>query len=219
MNLTDINPRPTVNKMNQFVESRYGFKIDFDRMTMPRAQQLYARLEENLNQIKRQHGIYNTETNPRYNELFSIKESIGVWINQNSRMLTEGETSSAEVIVAAKGMVDDIQNMAEKISKMQNEDLVAIIDGARDQIGIDQAELFKEAATAALGTLLTTLQQQRESIDMAVRGLAGEQVSGAPMAPVSTAPASDMDQLGAEPGFAAADAAAGAGDGLGRERR
>lgn len=219
MNLTDINPRPTVNKMNQFVESRYGFKIDFDRMTMPRAQQLYARLEENLNQIKRQHGIYNTETNPRYNELFSIKESIGVWINQNSRMLTEGETSSAEVIVAAKGMVDDIQNMAEKISKMQNEDLVAIIDGARDQIGIDQAELFKEAATAALGTLLTTLQQQRESIDMAVRGLAGEQVGGAPMAPVSTAPASDMDQLGAEPGFAAADAAAGAGDGLGRERR
>lgn len=217
MNLTDINLRPTAKKLNRFVESRFGFQIDFDRMTVPRAQQLYQRLEENLNEIKRQHGIYYTETNPRYTELFSIKESIGLWLDQNSRYLTEGETSSAEVIVAAKGMVDDIQDMAEKISKMQNEDLVAVIDSARDQIGIDQADVFKEAATASLGTLLTTLQQQREALDLAVRALAGEQVGG-PMAPQPMAMASDLDQMAA-PEAAAAPAPAPVEGGIGRERR
>jgi hypothetical protein len=215
MNLTDINLRPTAKKLNRFVESRFGFQIDFDRMTVPRAQQLYQRLEENLNEIKRQHGIYHTETNPRYTELFSIKESIGLWLDQNSRYLTEGETSSAEVIVAAKGMVDNIQDMAEKISKMQNEDLVAVIDSARDQIGIDQADVFKEAAAASLGTLLTTLQQQREALDLAVRALAGEQVGG-PMAPQPMAMASDMDQIpAAEPAAAPVPAEGG----IGRERR
>lgn len=217
MNLTDINPRPTARKLNRFVESRFGFQIDFDRLTVPRAQQMYRRLEENLNDIKRQHGIYNTETNAKYTELFSVKESLGLWLDQNSRYLTEGETSSAEVIVAAKGMVDAIQDMAEKISKMQNEDLVAVIDSARDQIGIDQADVFKESAATALGTLLTTLQQQREALDLAVRGLAGEQVAG-PMAPQPMAAASDLDQMGAAPEEIAAAPAPETG-GIGRERR
>ena len=215
MNLTDINPRPTAQKLNRFVESRFGFQIDFDRLTVPRAQQMYRRLEENLNDIKRQHGIYNTETNAKYTELFSVKESLGLWLDQQSQYLTEGETSSAEVIVAAKGMVDEIQNMAEKISKMQNEDLVAVIDSARDQIGIDQADVFKETTNAALATLLTTLQQQREALDMAVRALAGEQVGG-PMAPQPMAAASDLDQMAAPEEVAAAPAPAA---GIGRERR
>lgn len=215
MNLTDINPRPTAQKLNRFVESRFGFQIDFDRLTVPRAQQMYRRLEENLNDIKRQHGIYNTETNAKYTELFSVKESLGLWLDQQSQYLTEGETSSAEVIVAAKGMVDEIQNMAEKISKMQNEDLVAVIDSARDQIGIDQADVFKETTNAALATLLTTLQQQREALDMAVRALAGEQVGG-PMAPQPMAAASDLDQMAAPEEVAAAPAPAA---GMGRERR
>ena len=216
MNLTDINLRPTAKKLNRFVESRFGFQIDFARLTVPRAQQMYQRLEENLNEIKRQHGIYNTETNPKYTELFSVKESLGIWLEHQSRYLTEGETSSAEVIVAAKGMVDDIQDMAEKISKMQNEDLVAVVDSARDQIGIDQADVFKESANASLATLLTTLQQQREALDLAVRTLAGEQVGG-PMAPQPMAAASDIDQMAVAPAAPAAPAPAEAG--LGRERR
>jgi len=217
MNLTEINPKATPVRLNKFFESRFGFTIDFENLTLSKARKIYRTLDENLNKIKSSYGVHFSETNPKYTELLSVKEGLSLWIRQN-RVLTEGEVSEAEVKVAARKMVDEIQGMAEKISKMQNEELVAIIQKARDEIGIQQADSFKEAAFASLSTLLTTLQQQQDTLDLAVRTLAGEE--GTAMA-MPEAPVSDLDQLGTvpEPTFQATAGAAGGTAPMGRERR
>ena len=107
------NPIPNAKKLNRFYESRFGFTIDFNKLTVPKARRIYKQLEENLVKIKQSHGIYNTELNPKYTELLTVKEGLSLWLQQN-RVLKEDEATEAEVKVAAKGMVDEIQSMIEK---------------------------------------------------------------------------------------------------------
>jgi flagellar hook-basal body complex protein FliE len=137
----------------------------------------------------------------------------------------------SEAILAAKDMVDSIQDMLEKVSKMQVEQMPALIDTIRDQIGNEQADAFKNSVGQLLTGMLDSMTQAREQADGAARQLAGEQIAPGGMAmPGTPAPAmpsapemggagAELDQLAAGDEFAATDAAAGGPESLGRETR
>jgi hypothetical protein len=93
---------------------------------------------------------------------------------EQRRKLKEGEMGKSEAILAAKDMVDTAQDMIEKIGKMQNEQLPALIDSIRDQIGSEQADTFKNSVGQVLATLSQQAGQAREQLDNAARGLTGE---------------------------------------------
>lgn len=116
--------------------------------------------------------------------------------------LNEGEVDQASAIVAARGMVDEIQKMVEKISAMVNEELPPLMDTIRDRVGADQASAFGAAATQTLTPLLDAVKAAREGMDGAARTVAGE----AP-APMATGAGADIG-AGAAPG---ADLGANAG--------
>jgi hypothetical protein len=230
MKLTEMRSAPTSKKLNKVMESRFGFAIDYDNLTLKKAYSLAKGLSESLDTIKRSHGAHKAEQNPKYMEMFMVRESLHRWMVENeTRFITESEMAKSEAILAAKDMVDSIQDMLEKISKMQNEQLPALLDTIRDQIGTDKAEGFKSTVSPLLQDLASTLQQGRESADSAARALAGEAVQqpmgmggadlgGAPGSDLGAPPSSDFDQEGGD-SFAATDAAAGGEDELGRERR
>ena len=166
-------------------------------------------------------------------ELMLVKEGLDKWMN-SEQGLFESELGRSEAVLAAKDIVDSVQDMLEKISKIQNEQVPALIDTIRDQIGSDQAEAFKTGISPMLADLYQALSTARESSDTAVRTLSGEQVA-APMdmgmgmdqglagMPPEGGMDSDLDaDLGAAPdtdGFDATDAAVGGEEELGRERR
>lgn len=237
MKLNDLGYKPTPKKINKVTESRFGFKIDFDNMTFKKAYSLATGITEGLDTIKRTHGIHVAEKNPQYMELLMVREGIHSWMAENKRhFIVESEMAKSEAILAAKSMVDEIQDMLEKISKMQNEQMPALLDTIRDQISSEKADGFKNAVSPILQDLAQTLQQGRESADSAARVLAGEQESGMDMGmgmgaglggdemagmaagevPGGVPPVSDLD---AGDAFAATDAAAGGEAELGRERR
>jgi hypothetical protein len=114
-----------------------------------------------------------------------------------STQLNEGEVDQASAIVAARGMVDEIQKMVEKIGAMINEELPSLMDTIRDRVGVDQAGAFGQAATNSLNPLMDAVKAAREQMDMAARTVAGEQVM--PMAPGGMAPPADLG-AGAAPG-------------------
>lgn len=221
MQLKDLTPKATPKKINKITESRFGFSVDYDRLTVSKAKALHKTIEENLNKIRRSAGFHTAHQNPRYMELLMVREGISKWLD-GRRSLTEGEVGQAEVILAAKNMVDNMQDMIEKVSKMQNEQLQNLLDSARDQLGSEQADAYKATVAPALQTLMDTLQQTRESLDSAARGLAGEQVAqpmaigGRTNSPNGAVAASDIDDSDS---FDALDAAAGGPETLGREMR
>ena len=233
MRLSEMRTEVTPQKINKIVESRFGFTVDYDNLTYAKAQRLSRALGENITAIKKSFGSHTAEQNPKYMELMLVKEGLDKWMG-SEQGLFESEMGRSEAVLAAKDIVDSVQDMLEKISKIQNEQVPALIDTIRDQIGGEQAEQFKSAISPTLTELYTALSTARESSDTAVRVLSGEQVAdtamdmGGDLAQPATdlggdlggAPESDFDaDLGDTDGFDATDAAVGGEEELGRERR
>lgn len=214
MKLQEMNLSKSSKRLNKVMESRFGFSIDYSKLSVPRAKRLMQAIGEGLERIKHSTNIHTAEKNPKYMELLLVREGLSTWLGQ--QVLVESEMGKSEVVLAAKDMVDSIQDMVEKISKLQNEQLPALLDSIRDQVGAEQAEAFKSQMGSVLSGLVDQLGQSRDTADSAARALAGEQVAQ-PMAmpsPEMPSPEQDFDQ----DEFAATDAAAGPNE-LGRARR
>jgi hypothetical protein len=224
---TEVTPQ----KINKVMESRFGFSVDYDNLTFAKAQRLSKALAENITAIKRSFGAHTAEKNPKYMELMLVKEGLDRWMG-SEQGLFESEMGQAEAVLAAKDITDSIQDMLEKVSKMQNEQVPALVDTIRDQIGMEQAEAFKSSIAPVLKSLYDCLSTGRETSDNASRVLAGEQVGAGDMsmggdtAGGMPTPEPDLgSDLDADAGdsFGAVDAAAGGTDTeepeLGRERR
>jgi hypothetical protein len=232
MKLSEMNTKFNAKKINKVMESRFGFAVDYNNLTFKKAYTLASSLSESLEKIKRTHGIHTAERNPQYMELLMVREGLHRWmISNKQQMINESEMGKSQAVLAAKDIVDTIQDMVEKISKMQNEQVPALIDTIRDQINPDQAEEFKNAIRPTLDTLYQSMNTGRDAADNAARALAGEQtaqsmdIGGAPGAPDlgpaagSTPAPLDMGNDMDTDQFAATDAAAGGTAELGREKR
>jgi hypothetical protein len=119
------------------------------------------------------------------------------------RLLRESEVQQAQVVIAAKAMVDDIQTMLEEVSTMQFKTLPPLVSEMQNQIGIDQAMQFNADVTKVLANLVQTVQAAKLEMDRALGVVTGEQSAAAP---------GQEPGLGAEPGLD--DPAAGAEPGL-----
>jgi len=177
MNLSQLNPGASANKMNHLLQSRFGFKLDYDRLTYSKAAALSNLVSENIARIRRSFGVHTAERNPKYMELLMVRESLGKWMRENQHLM-ESEMGKSEAILAAKDMVDSIQDMVEKVSKMQVEQLPALIDTIRDQIGMAEADNFKNAMSGLLSSISQELATARETADTSARQLAGEEGAG-----------------------------------------
>ena len=227
MKLAEMSTKST-RKINKLMESRFGFAINFSNLTVEKAERLSETIVANLDKIRHSVDLHTAERNPRYMELLTVKEGLSTWLEEHRTQLTEGEVGNAEVLLAAKNMVDSIQDAIEKVGKMQNEQLPELLDSIRDQVGAEQAEGFKNAVGTTLETLMQNLQTAREGVDGGVRILTGEQVDNPMAMPgddlsggdagLPPAPGSDLDQDETD-GFGATDAAVGGAEELGRELR
>lgn len=223
MNLNQLSPSK-VKRINKLLETRFGFEINYNKLSLPKAMRLSTALTENLNKIRRSYGAHVAEKNPKYMEMLLVKESLNDWIS-HQEFLMEGELETAEVVLAAKDMVDSVQDMITDASKMQNEELPPLLDSIRDQVGTAEADAFESTVTSALQALMEALKAARDALDSGARVLAGEQQpmtgqGGAPGAGMSGMGGDMSSEMPEEPtGFDAADAAAGGDEELGRQRR
>lgn len=229
MRLTEMGVKPTSKKINKVMESRFGVKIDYANLNFPKAYVLARELTESLDQIKRSHGVHVAEKNSKYMQLLMVREGLHRWMVENKQQLVmESEMGKSQAILAAKDMVDSIQDMLEEVSKMQNEQMPALLDTIRDQIGMEQADAFKGAVEPLLANMVQQLSSARSTADDAARALAGEQVAqpmgmgpaaGAPGMPSPGMPSPDGTESDLDTDeFAATDAAAGPNV-IGREKR
>lgn len=131
-------------------------------------------------------------------------ESVNEALRLLKLTLTEGEVEQARVTMAARDMVDTIQDLVEKIGKMQNEQLPALVSAMKDEVGIDQANQFNTTAGDSLRAVMDAITASRDAMDNASRGVYGGTMdTGASMTP---------DEMGAMPGDTGAAPDMGAGD-------
>ena len=105
---------------------------------------------------------------------------------QSLKALLEQEVEKAEVVIAAKSIVDEMQDMIEQLGKMQNDELGAVVDQMSYQYGADKAASFNTAVASQLETLLGSLKSAKEAVNNEVLVLTGEAPAPSEMGPADS---------------------------------
>jgi hypothetical protein len=146
---------------------------------------------------------------------------------QVESVLREGEEEKAELIMAARDMVDRVTGWMEDTANMQAESMLELVDSIRDELGSDVSMEFEGIVKPALATIYTALESSRQQLTQSVAILTGEGEGSAPMmgaeepAPEAgteePAPEAGTEEPGEEAGAAAS--AAGGEEPAGRATR
>ena len=94
-------------------------------------------------------------------------------------LLTEGEEEKAELIMAAKDMVDRITGWLEDIASMKSEAMLDLLDSIRDEMGTDVSTSFEQTVRPALDEIYLSLEKNRQLLAQAVSVLTGTSAPGA----------------------------------------
>ena len=91
---------------------------------------------------------------------------------KNLRRLLETEVSQAEVMMAAKEFAKELQEMIEKIGRLQNEDLPPVTDKMRETYNTESASAFQTQIYGALQSVMDSLYTAKGQVDDAVTNMA-----------------------------------------------
>lgn len=130
-----------------------------------------------------------------------LKETEPAEVTENylslAEMLSEDvDVEQAEVVMAVRALASDIQDQVERLGRMVNEDLPAIADQVRTEMGMDQAQSFLETTSSLLNAHLEATRKAKEGMDRAVGMLSGEDVGGLGDTGELEEPSLDLDDLG-----------------------
>ena len=238
MNINEFTKPLTAKNLNETLAKKFGTKIDIDRFTTE--QLLDAR-----NKIRTK--VFNVETTESFdsvqkeeyqkNKLFLDVLNAAVAerddhiidaIDEAVSTVREGAEDEAEIVMAAKDMVDRVTGWMEDTAEMQTESMLELADAIRDELGSEKAESFTSTVKAALEQMYTTMESTREALTNGVGMITGEGEVAEPMGAddMDMEPIDDMDMgdegdmdLDVDDDFEADAAAAGGEEEAGREKR
>ena len=145
---------------------------------------------------------------------------------KNESIVKEGAEDKAELVMAAKDMVDRLTGWMEDTAEMQSESMLELADAIRDEMSQNDSDGFVNTVKPALEQLYASMETTREALTTGVGMLTGEGEMPAPDmgAPVDDIPADvEPEEPDMEPTmddeFGAAAPAAGGEEEAGRARR
>jgi len=141
-----------------------------------------------------------------------------------SKVVNEGAEESAELVMAAKDMVDRFTAFLEDVAEMGAEGMLELADSIRDEMGIEKSEAFVATIKPALEQTQEVLTTSREALTQGVGIITGE---GGPVDTIGDDPEGDISEPvdpidpAEEPTdeFGASEPATGGEEEEGREKR
>lgn len=143
--------------------------------------------------------------------------------------IVEGAEDEAELVMAAKDMVDRLTGWMEDTAEMQSQSMLELADAIRDELGSEKSEAFVGSVKPALEQLYSAMEATRTALTSGVGQLTGEADPAMDMPGGDMGDMGDMEApVGDEPlpapveggdDFAAAAPATGGEEEAGRARR
>ena len=108
----------------------------------------------------------------------AIKKAMGKKAEKfNESVIKEGEEDKAELVMAAKDMVDRVTGWMEDTAEMQSESMLELADAIPDEMGAEASETFIATINRS-ESMYTAMEATRISLTQGVGQLTGE---GEPM--------------------------------------
>ena len=188
----------TTDKLNESLAKKFGQQIDLSKFTLEQMQDVRNKLRTTLSQIETNESFDKVHSEDyQKNKMFLdvLNKAIDEHFETNvtESVMTEGEEDKAEIVMAAKDMVDRITGWMEDTAEMQTESMLDLADAIRDEMGSEASELFVNTVKPALEAIYTAMETSRGSLTQGVGQLTGE--------------AEPTDTMGAEDPTMAADPA------------
>jgi hypothetical protein len=236
MNISEFAKPVTAKALNESLAKRFGKKIKLENFSLTQLQDARNKLRTQLSQIEMNESFSAVSSSESYQKNKLFLDVLNAEISERGDIedtpleettLREGAEDQAEIVMAAKDMVDRVTNWMEDTAEMQTESMLELADAIRDEMGQDQSAAFVGAIKPALEALYSTMEQARESLNQGLALLTGEgqlpaamgmEEPDAGMEEPAMEPTVDMDQPEAGMGDTAAPAA-GAEEPAGRPAR
>jgi len=235
MNIREFTKPVTAKTLNESLAKRFGAKINIDEFTTEQLQDVRNKLRtkvfnvettESFDAVQKEEYSKNKLFLDVLNAALSERDDVTVAIDEAIEQVNEGEEDKAELVMAAKDMVDRVTGWMEDTAEMQTESMLELADAIRDEMGSEASESFTNTVKPALEAMYATMESTRATLTQGVGMLTGE------AEPMDTMGDDDMDMeptvdgddmdMDIEPDgddFEADDAAAGGEEEAGREKR
>lgn len=120
----------------------------------------------------------------------------GIFENRFNRTLAEDvDVEQAEVVMAVRALANGVQDQIERIGRMMNEDLPAIVDKMRAEMGASTAYSFAQSVNQLLSSHLESTKAVKLNLDKSIGDLTGEEMIGTDAeAPQPTLPEEQPEQ-------------------------
>ena len=243
MNIREFTRPASAKVLNESLAKKFGSKINIESFTTEQLQDARNKIRTALSQTETNEAFDAVQdTSYQKNKLFldvlntAIEERDDNIVDaiDEAIQVNEGEEDKAELVMAAKDMVDRLTGWMEDTAEMQTESMLELADAIRDEMGSEASEAFTALVKPALESMYGVMETTRGTLTQGVGQLTGEtepmDAMGAedPAADPEMEPTVDADaevpadgEMEMEPddGMGAADAAAGGEELGGREKR
>jgi len=195
MNIREIGKPLNSTMINENIAKKFGEKINLDKFTIEQLEDARNKVRTKLSQYETNESFDKVFKDDSYQKNKMFLELLNTAIeeraeSQTGSVVKEGAEDTAELVMAAKDMVDRITSWMEDTAEMQTESMLELADAIRDEMGTEQSESFVAAVKPALEQLYGTLETTRESLTAGVGMLTGE---GEPMDTMGADDEMDME--------------------------
>lgn len=185
MNISEFAKPVTAKTLNESLAKRFGQKIKLENFSLGQLQDARNKLRTKLSQIEISESFETVLENDRYLKSKLMLDILNAEIAERGDIeeeaiqetaLREGAEDQAELVMAAKDMVDRVTSWMEDTAQMQTESMLELADAIRDEMGSEQSQQFIQSIKPALEGLYASMEQAREALSAGVGLLTGEQM-------------------------------------------
>jgi hypothetical protein len=203
MNLQELHESKKTKLVKRALREHYELNIDFDRLSLPQTQKMISKVRGLLKETRSKASSHQAQTSGAYLKLVMMEQALVDHLQDlrtyRPQIVTENEeVQKSQVILAAQDMIDSVQKMLEQVSKMNVEELTAVVDGMKNEFGTAEGDKFNQSVSEALSALQAAITTAKGQLSSALGSVTGESTGsmdagmGMPQAPGQDDMAADM---------------------------
>jgi hypothetical protein len=177
MKLTEL-AQSKKNQTQRALREQFEVNVNLNNLDQRNTRQMLSKVRGLLKETRTSSSFAKNQSNPSYLKMVMLEQVLYNHyqdIRLQSQIVTENEeVEKSQVILAAQDLVDQIQKMVEQVSKMNAEELPAVVTGISNEIGTSESETYQQSTAEALTTLLQSLTTAKGSLTSALGQITGE---------------------------------------------
>lgn len=138
------------NAVNRLLESKYGLSVT-------------SCDQDSINLYQEKVAESFGERKVKYSLILEAMQTLST-MSEGPMKINESQMDKAELALAAKSVLTDLQHMAEKVAKLEAEGVLPLLDGIKAQFGPEMADSLNNATNEQLRLVMDALKTAKDTI-------------------------------------------------------